>query len=78
MVLICIDILWCVACRPNVLTAVAEAMMQIIFPFTWQCPYIPLCPVGMCDYLSAPFPFVIGLDTRYERTSSATAKLYRM
>jgi hypothetical protein len=65
MVLIGIDILWCVVvCRPNVLTAVAEAMMQIIFPFTWQCPYIPLCPVGMCDYLSAPFPFVIGLDTR--------------
>ena len=32
--------------RPDVVTAVCEALMQIIFPFYWQCPYIPLCPLG--------------------------------
>ncbi len=51
--------------RPAVLTSVAEAVMQIIFPFYWQCPYIPLCPTRMSDYLSAPLPFVIGLDSRF-------------
>ena len=51
--------------RPNVLTSVAEAVMQVIFPFYWQCPYIPLCPIGMSDYLAAPLPFVIGLDSRF-------------
>jgi len=51
--------------RPAVLTSVAEAVMQIIFPFYWQCPYIPLCPIGMSDYLAAPLPFIIGLDSRF-------------
>ncbi len=51
--------------RPAVLTSVAEALMQIIFPFYWQCPYIPLCPIVMSDYLAAPLPFVIGLDSRF-------------
>ena len=32
--------------RPHVVTAVCEALMQIIFPFYWQCAYIPLCPIG--------------------------------
>ena len=32
--------------RSDIVTAVCEALMQIIFPFYWQCPYIPLCPIG--------------------------------
>lgn len=51
--------------RAAVLTSVAEAVMQIIFPFYWQCPYIPLCPIGMSDYLAAPLPFIMGLDSRF-------------
>ena len=51
--------------RPDVLTSVAEAVMQIIFPFYWQCPYIPLCPIWMSNYLAAPLPVVIGLDSRF-------------
>ena len=39
--------------------------MQIIFPFYWQCPYIPLCPIWMSNYLAAPLPVVIGLDSRF-------------
>lgn len=33
--------------RPDTLTAVAEAVSTLLFPFKWQCPYIPLCPLGM-------------------------------
>lgn len=32
--------------RPDTLTAVAEAVSSLLFPFKWQCPYIPLCPLG--------------------------------
>lgn len=39
--------------------------LQIIFPFHWQCPYIPLCPLGLSDVLSAPCPFIVGVDSRY-------------
>ena len=51
--------------RPDVLTSVAEAVMQIIFPFYWQTPYIPLCPIGLCGYLAAPLPVIVGLDSKF-------------
>ena len=51
--------------RPDVLTGVAEAVTSIIFPFVWQCPYIPLCPLFLCDILHAPLPFIVGVDSRY-------------
>jgi hypothetical protein len=37
----------------------------VIFPFQWQCPYIPLCPLGLANVLSAPMPFLVGVDSRY-------------
>lgn len=35
--------------------------LQMIFPFHWQCPYIPLCPLGLSDVLNAPCPFIVGM-----------------
>uniref|UniRef100_A0A3Q3L6D7 DENN/MADD domain containing 4C n=1 Tax=Mastacembelus armatus TaxID=205130 RepID=A0A3Q3L6D7_9TELE len=51
--------------RPAVLTGVAEAVVAIIFPFQWQCPYIPLCPLSLAGVLNAPCPFIVGVDSRY-------------
>uniref|UniRef100_A0A493SWF5 DENN domain containing 4C n=1 Tax=Anas platyrhynchos platyrhynchos TaxID=8840 RepID=A0A493SWF5_ANAPP len=51
--------------RPAVLTGVAEAVVAMIFPFQWQCPYIPLCPLSLATVLSAPVPFIVGVDSRY-------------
>ncbi|XP_077989167.1 C-myc promoter-binding protein-like isoform X2 [Glandiceps talaboti] len=51
--------------RPAVLTSVAEAVSTMISPFTWQCPYIPLCPLGLSAVLNAPIPFIVGVDSRY-------------
>ncbi|DAA26964.1 TPA: DENN/MADD domain containing 4C-like [Bos taurus] len=51
--------------RPAVLTGVAEAVVAMIFPFQWQCPYIPLCPLLLAAVLSAPLPFIVGVDSRY-------------
>lgn len=35
-------------------------IFQMIFPFHWQCPYIPLCPLQLAEYLNAPTPFIFG------------------
>ncbi|GAB6018992.1 hypothetical protein CHUAL_000627 [Chamberlinius hualienensis] len=51
--------------RPDTVTRVTEAISMFIFPFRWQCPYIPLCPLGLSDVLSAPMPFIVGFDSRY-------------
>ncbi|XP_023389485.1 DENN domain-containing protein 4C isoform X2 [Pteropus vampyrus] len=51
--------------RPAVLTGVAEAVVAMVFPFQWQCPYIPLCPLSLAAVLSAPLPFIVGVDSRY-------------
>uniref|UniRef100_A0AAX7SJE0 DENN/MADD domain containing 4A n=1 Tax=Astatotilapia calliptera TaxID=8154 RepID=A0AAX7SJE0_ASTCA len=51
--------------RPAVLTSVTEALVSMIFPFHWPCPYIPLCPLALADVLSAPCPFIVGMDSRY-------------
>ncbi|XP_066252860.1 DENN domain-containing protein Crag isoform X1 [Euwallacea similis] len=51
--------------RPDVLTSVAEAVSSLLFPFKWQCPYIPLCPLGLVEVLHAPLPFLIGVDSRF-------------
>ena len=48
--------------RPDVLTYASEAMTTGIFPFHWQCPYIPLCPLILSSLLNAPIPFLMGLD----------------
>lgn len=51
--------------RPSTLTAVAEAVVTLLFPFKWQCPYIPLCPLGLAEVLHAPLPYLIGVDSRF-------------
>ncbi|XP_034425331.1 DENN domain-containing protein 4C isoform X1 [Hippoglossus hippoglossus] len=51
--------------RPAVLTGVAESVVAMIFPFQWQCPYIPLCPLSLAGVLNAPCPFIVGVDSRY-------------
>lgn len=44
---------------------VVLCLPQMIFPFQWQCPYIPLCPLSLADVLNAPCPFIVGVDSRY-------------
>ncbi|XP_043391556.1 DENN domain-containing protein 4B isoform X6 [Chelonia mydas] len=51
--------------RPDVLTSVSEALVSMIFPLCWQCPYIPLCPLTLADVLCAPVPFIVGIHSSY-------------
>ena len=36
-----------------------------MFPFHWQCPYIPQCPLALAGVLHAPVPFICGVHSRY-------------
>ncbi|XP_054636937.1 DENN domain-containing protein 4B-like isoform X1 [Dunckerocampus dactyliophorus] len=51
--------------RPDVLTAVSEALVSMTFPLRWLCPYIPLCPLQMAEVLLAPVPFIVGVHSSY-------------
>ncbi|XP_045439329.1 DENN domain-containing protein 4B isoform X4 [Pipistrellus kuhlii] len=51
--------------RPDLLTSVCEALVSMIFPLHWQCPYIPVCPLALADVLSAPVPFIVGIHSSY-------------
>lgn len=50
--------------NPWVLTGVSEAITAMLFPFQWQCPYVPLCPLSLHGILNAPLPFIVGIDSR--------------
>ena len=41
---------------------------QMIFPFHWQCPYIPLCPLSLSGVLSAPCPYLVGTYSTHTHT----------
>ncbi|KAI1733001.1 DENN (AEX-3) domain-containing protein [Ditylenchus destructor] len=51
--------------RPWLLTSVSETICALMFPFHWQCPYIPQCPLALAGVLHAPLPFIAGVDSRY-------------
>nr|XP_018671970.1 C-myc promoter-binding protein isoform X3 [Ciona intestinalis] len=51
--------------RPAEITCVAEALITLLFPFKWQCTYVPLCPLEMGYVMEAPCPFIVGVDSRY-------------
>jgi len=41
------------------------SVLQMIFPFRWQCPYIPLCPLMLADVLDSPTPFIVGKQSDF-------------
>ena len=51
--------------RPWMLTAVSESIRALMFPFHWQCPYVPQCPLSLAYVLHSPVPFIAGVDSRY-------------
>jgi hypothetical protein len=46
----------------SLLTPIVEALLSLLFPFTWQGMYIPLLPSNMLDALDAPVPFLVGVN----------------
>lgn len=55
----------------TLLTPVCEALLGLLFPLVWQGCYIPILPYNMLDILDAPFPFLVGVHSRYLREHPA-------
>ena len=53
-------IIYCASTLAN-LSIVVQAMMTLIYPFTWQHIYIPILPESLLDCCCAPMPFVVGI-----------------
>ncbi|KAF8073214.1 DENND2B [Scenedesmus sp. PABB004] len=45
----------------DVVSGAVAAAAALIYPFRWHHIHLPLLPVGLRDYLTAPMPFLIGL-----------------
>ncbi|TYZ65246.1 hypothetical protein PybrP1_012342 [[Pythium] brassicae (nom. inval.)] len=60
-----------VVCSENlsVLTPVMETLRALLHPFECQVVYIPVLPLSLLDFVSAPVPFFMGVcsDPRVER-----------
>ncbi|KAK8741642.1 hypothetical protein OTU49_002317 [Cherax quadricarinatus] len=49
--------------RLSRLSACVQAANSVIYPMQWQHIYIPVLPQHLLDYLLAPMPFLIGVNT---------------
>ena len=41
---------------------VSQGVLSLLFPFQWPHTLIPILPAMLADYLSAPVPFLIGIQ----------------
>ena len=51
------------------LTASAEALQALLFPFSWQHVYIPLLPAKFLPYAQAPVPLMVGVEACFAQHS---------
>ena len=40
----------------------------LLFPFIWQCVYVPICPIQVISILQSPVPFIIGMNNQTFQT----------
>jgi hypothetical protein len=50
-----------VSSQLSLLTAAAEVLVSLIYPFRWPHAFIPVLPRALLTMLQAPFPFIVGL-----------------
>ncbi len=48
--------------KKSLITHVAEALINLIFPFCWNHVLIPILPDILKSYTETPVPFIIGLN----------------
>ncbi len=47
--------------RTSLLTFAAEALLTLLYPFSWQHVYIPLLPDQLMGFVQSPTPYLIGI-----------------
>jgi hypothetical protein len=45
----------------SVLATVAETLLTLLYPFKWEHVYVPVLPLQLLDFVSAPTPFIMGV-----------------
>eukprot|EP00743_Colponemidia_sp_Colp-15_P005741 GILK01006171.1.p1 GENE.GILK01006171.1~~GILK01006171.1.p1 ORF type:complete len:1268 (-),score=219.43 GILK01006171.1:106-3909(-) len=60
------------------LTAVAEAVLAVIFPFLWTHVYIPVLPVLLMDFVQAPVPFIVGIHASLVNEMTIPSEVVRV
>ena len=56
----------------SLITYVADAITGLIFPFIWSHVLIPILPEEMKEFIQAPVPFIIGLNSKGEELNQTT------
>ncbi|RLN97539.1 hypothetical protein BBJ28_00006682 [Nothophytophthora sp. Chile5] len=51
--------------QQSLLCPVAEGLCALIYPFRWQHPYVPILPRVLSEYLQAPLPYILGIDSSW-------------
>ena len=54
-----------VAQQASQLFHVGRALHNLLFPFSWQNPYIPLLPAALIDFIYAPVSYMFGVLSSY-------------
>lgn len=44
-----------------------QALISLLYPFTWHHVYIPVLPARLLETLEAPFPYIVGIERRYDK-----------
>jgi hypothetical protein len=45
----------------DTLTACVNAISALVYPFYWQCVFVPLLPESLINFVCAPMPFLVGI-----------------
>lgn len=45
----------------------ARAITSLLYPFEWHGAYIPVLPARLLEMLEAPFPYIVGVERRYDK-----------
>lgn len=48
-------------------TVIASALRDLLDPFIWASAFMPLLPIDMIDFVSAPVPFIAGVVVKSEK-----------
>uniref|UniRef100_A0A0K0F1R6 DENN domain-containing protein n=1 Tax=Strongyloides venezuelensis TaxID=75913 RepID=A0A0K0F1R6_STRVS len=51
--------------RSHLITIICESVTSLMFPFFWDFPYIPHCPLESFTIFECPCPYIVGVDSKY-------------
>lgn len=62
-----------VSSQMDTLTLCAAAFVSFLYPFKWMHPLVPLLPTALIEYLEAPTPYLMGVQTHVYESDDCQA-----